>query len=558
MQQEVTISTDNQRRAARGLIAAVLFIFIILPIAAVFSEAVMPDGRFDFYYALQTVAAKDNVTTITNSLVLGFLVVIVSAIISTPLAFLLARTSFSRLKWLDIVLMIPFMTPPYISSMGWILFMQKRGLFQQMFPWTGSLSESFFSLGGLVLVMSFHVFPFMTTMLKNAIVNIGMNLEESAAVSGAGFACRLKKVMFPLLTGNYAIAMLLVFVKTLSEYGTPSTLGNRIGFYVFTTDIHRCASTAPIDFGKASSLSSVLVVICLIMWLMQSYTTSAHTYHLVGAKGRRRSLYDLGGTAKALGGAYICLVTALAVGVPYFSVIATSLIKLRGYGLAAGNFTLQHYVALFADNSKGWEAMLTSTFLAVVSATAATILGTLIVVSVRKSGRWKKLIEGEALLPEMLPNIVLVIGMMLFWNQLYGFIPLYNTLGFMVLVYVVMFLPYSVQYVSSALMQTGGTLMEAGLVCGGSRSYVFFHVTLPLIRRGVLMGWMMIFIIVFRELVGASLISPPNVQTVSTFIVREFEQGSASIAMAMALLCVLITTTLLIIINYAAARKKGA
>lgn len=237
--------------------------------------------------------------------------------------------------------------------------------------------------------------------------------------------------------------------------------------------------------------------------------------------------------------------------------IATSLIKLRGYGLAKGNFTFQHYVELFMENQKGVEALLTSTFLAVCSSTIASIFGTLLVVCVRKAKRWKKVLEAEALLPEMLPNIVLVIGLMLFWNRMYRTIPLYNTLGFMVLVYVVMFLPYSVQYGSSALMQNSEVLLEAGRICGGNPRYVFIHVTLPLILKGVMQGWMMIFIIVFRELVAASLISPPNVQTVSTFIVREFEQGSASVAMAMALLCVLITTTLLILLNYVIGRKKS-
>lgn len=548
--------TDNKQRILYFSIFVILFALVILPIAAVFSEAVIINDRFDFSNALRTITNKDNLSTITNSLLLGFLVVIVSTVVSTPLAFLLARSRFSRWKWLDVVLMIPFMTPPYISSMGWILFMQKRGLFQQLFPWTGSISETFFSLGGLVLAMSFHVFPFMTTMIRNAILNIGINLEESAAVSGAGFVRRLRKILLPLLTGNYAIAMLLVFVKTLSEYGTPSTLGNRIGFYVFTTDIHRYASTAPIDFGKASSLSSVLVMICMLMWLLQSRITAKHTYSLVGGKGKKERPYHFGKAAEMICGIYIFLIIIVTIGVPYFSVIATSLIKLRGYGLASGNFTFQHYVELFTDNSKGWRALLTSTFLAVTSATIASILGTWIVVSVKKAGKWKQVIEGEALLPEMLPNIVLVIGMMLFWNKLYRLLPLYNTLGFMVLVYVVMFLPYSIQYVSSAFMQTGSSLIEAGNVCGGNQIYVFIHVTLPLIMRGVMQGWMMIFIIVFRELVGASLISPPNVQTVSTFIVREFEQGSASVAMSMALICVLVTTALLMILNYAIGRKK--
>jgi len=450
------------------------------------------------------------------------------------------------------------MTPPYIASMGWILFMQKRGLFQQLFPWTGSISEEFFSLGGLVFVMSMHVFPFITTILKNAILNIGINLEESGAVSGAGFWYRMRKIIMPLLTGNYAIGMLLVFVKVLSEYGTPATLGKRIGFYVFTTDIHRYATTSPIDFGKAASLSSVLVSICLIMWYAQNYITSKNTYNLVTGKGQKRNKYEIKRRTKILGGIYIALIIIIAIGVPYFSVIATSLIKVRGYGLAAGNFTLKHYVDLFTANGKGIEALLTSTILGALVATIASIIGTFIVVTIRKAKRWKKLIEMESLLPEMIPNIVLVIGLMLFWNKIYNVIPLYNTIGFMILVYVVMFLPYTIQYVSSALMQMGDSLLEAGKVCGANKMYIFRKITLPLIMQGVLYGWMMIFIIVFRELVGASLISPPNVQMVSTFIVREFEQGSASVGMAMAVVCVLVSTTLLIILNYATSRKKAS
>ena len=39
--------------------------------------------------------------------------------------------------------MIPFMTPPYIGSMGWILFMQPNGYFEQFFPMLKTVSSSF-------------------------------------------------------------------------------------------------------------------------------------------------------------------------------------------------------------------------------------------------------------------------------------------------------------------------------------------------------------------------------------------------------------------------------
>ena len=538
------------------ILLVILAGLIVCPLIMVFAEAVIIDGRLDLHQAWSIIADSENLQTIWNSLLLGVCVVLCSTVFAAPTAYLLARTQLARHKWLDIVFMVPFMTPPYIASMGWILFMQKRGLFQQLFPFTGSFSEGFFSFGGLVLVMSLHVFPFMMTILKNAILNIPASLEESGAVLGAGFGLRLRKIFAPLLTGNFAIGALLVFVKTLSEYGTPYTLGRRIGFYVFTTDIHRYSTTAPVDFGRSASLSSVLICICMALWLLQNYITNRNSYRLVSGKGSRPARTTLSGAGLAAAWIWVALVILVAIGIPYFSIIATSLIKLRGYGLAAGNFTLEHYVELFTT-SRSLEAIGNSIFLAVSSATLCSVLGTIVVSAVRRGkGLLKKLVEGISLLPEMLPGIVLIIGIMLFWNAIYQVIPLYNTMGIMVLAYVVLYLPYTVQYVTSSFTQINDSLLQAGRTFGGSPFYVFRRVTLPMISKGILTGWMMIFIIAFRELVTASLIAPPNVLVVSTYINREFEQGSVSLGMAMAVLCVLITTTALLIMNAVTEREK--
>lgn len=536
----------------------VLAFLIVCPLVSVFAEAVILDGRLDLYRAWTIIADPENLQTIGNSLLLGVCVVLLSTVIAAPTAYLLARSQLGKHKWLDIVFMVPFMTPPYIASMGWILFMQRRGLFQQMFPFTGRLSEGFFSFSGLVLVMTLNVFPFMMTILKNAIRNIPASLEESGAVFGAGFGLRLRKIFAPLLTGNFAIAALLVFVKTLSEYGTPYTLGRRIGFYVFTTDIHRYSTTAPVDFGKSASLSSVLILICMIMWLAQNYITNRTSYRLVSGKGSRPVRTHLAGGGLAAAGIWIGLVLVVSIGIPYFSIIASSLIKLRGYGLAPDNFTLEHYAELFTTD-KSLNAIGNSIFLAIVAACICSVLGTVVVMAARRGkGRLAKVVEGASMLPEMLPAIVLVIGIMLFWNAIYDVLPLYNTMGIMVLAYVVLYLPYTVQYVTSAFTQINDNLIQAGRTFGGDPAYVFRRITLPMIAPGILTGWMMIFIIAFRELVTASLIAPPNVLVVSTYINREFEQGSVSLGMAMAVLCVLITTAALLIMNIVTERKKAA
>lgn len=540
------------------ILGMILFFLIVCPVLSIFAKAIIVDGRLNFSQAGETLLESKNAVMIGNSLLLGVLVVVVSTVIAAPLAYLFSRTRFARYRVFDIVFMIPFMTPPYIASMGWILFMQKRGLLQQLIPQAEGCEDWFFTLAGLVLVMSLHVFPFMLTMLKNAMLNIPSSLEEAGAVFGAGFFRRIQKIFVPLLSGNYAIGALLVFVKTIAEYGTPATLGKRIGFDVFTTEIHRYATVAPIEFGKSATLASVLVGICLCMWMLQNYITVRKSYNLVSGKGSRFTEIKLGIVPTVFCWIYIVLVLVLAIGVPYFSVISTSLIKLRGYGFAKGNFTLQHYVELFTENTKGISALSNSLILAVSAATICAVLGTVIVLAIRGFGRKEgKVIEAMSLLPEMLPGIVLVIGIMLFWNQIYKWIPLYNTLGIMVLSYVVLFLPYTVQYVTSSFTQISVSLMAAGQVFGGSPFYIFRRITVPLIAKGIATGWMMTFIIAFRELVTASLIAPPNTLVVSTFIVREFEQGSVSVGMAMAVLCVLFTTTALLILNHAIDKSKN-
>ena len=545
------------KKAIIALFIILLVFLIICPLLSIFAEAVFQDGRFSLEIAIETITESENAAMIGSSLLLGLLVVIVSSIIALPLAYLFSRTQLARYRFFDIIFMIPFMTPPYIASMGWILFMQKRGLMQQLFPSLAFITDWFFSLGGLVMVMSFHVFPFMMTMMKNAMISVPSSLDEAGAVLGAPFRTRIRKLFMPLITGNYAIGALLVFVKTISEYGTPSTLGRRIGFDVFTTDIHRYATVAPIEFGKSASLASALIGICLMIWLLQNYITKKKTYSLVGGKGNALRLVHLSGPALAAAIVFIAAVVFFSMVIPLFSVIVSSLIKLRGYGMRAGNYTFGNYIKVFTEDKQGINALLVSIFLAVSSATIAAMLGTISVTLSRRAGkRMEKLIEGITLLPEMLPSIVLVLGIMLFYNAIYQMIPIYGTLGIMVLSYVILFLPYTVQYVTSAYSQISPSLAAAGRIFGGTPVYVFVHITLPLISRGILSGWMMTFIIAFRELVTPSLIAPTDTLTVSTYINRQFEQGSIGKGMAMAVICIIFSTVSLLILNKAIISKN--
>ncbi|MBT2293263.1 iron ABC transporter permease [Paenibacillus albidus] len=535
-----------------------LAILVLLPLLLIFWTSIYPDRQLDLAAPLRTILGNpDLLQVLLNSVGLGVSVIALTTVFALPLAWIMAKTDLGRHAWLDVVLLIPFMTPPYIGSMGWMLFMQTGGYMEQFVPAAAVLTPYFFSYGGMVLIMSLHLFPFLYLLLRNALLQIGGSLEEAASVHGAPFFYKFKRVIIPLLLSSYGLGALLIFVKTIAEFGTPATFGRKIGFYVLTSEIHKYISSWPIDFGKATSLASLLLGVCLVMWYIQTLISSRFSYRLVGGKGIRSKRHPAKGLVGVISWGYVVVLLVASIGVPYFSIVTASLLKLRGEGLSWGNLTLQHYAELLAPGSPGQQALLNSFGLALVASSIAVILGTWFALTIGKAGTLRqKITDLFSLLPNTVPGIVLVVGLILFWNSRWMPIPLYNTYGMVVLTYVVLFLPYTVQYVKASYGQLDPALMQAGQIFGGTPAYVFRRILLPLLLPGMAAGWMMTFTISNRELVASLLILPPSMQTAATYIFAQFEQGAVAMGMAMAVISVGITTALLLVIQYVSPDRK--
>lgn len=524
-----------------GMTVALLLVamLIVIPLCLILFSSVYENSGWNFLKPFEVMQSGGLAGIFLNSMLLGVLVVIGATIFAFPLAFIMSKTDVGKYSKLDIVFMIPFMTPPYIGSMGWILFMQPNGYFEQFFPGLKSISSSFFSLGGMVLIMSLHLFPFLYFMLKNTLLQIGSSKEEAAAVHGGSFFYRLRKIIFPLLVSSYVMGALLIFVKTIAEFGTPATFGRRIGFHVLTSEIHKFISSWPIDFSSATALSSLLLSACMLIWYMQNVLNRKYSYAMVSGKGVKSKRYTLSIFARVIAWFYVIGLLIVAIGIPYFSILIASLSKLRGGGLHVNSFTTSHYEALFTMGSPGLEALWNSFHFSLVTAIVAVIIGVFLALMIRKGkNSSEKWLDMCGMLPNMVPGIVMVVGLILFWNSPYMPMSIYNTPVMVIVTYVVLFLPYTVQYVKASLGQIDDSLIQAGSVFSGNYIYIFRKIILPLIIPGILAGWAMIFTISIRELVASLLVLPPSVETSATFIFAQFEQGEVSIGMAMAVVSV--------------------
>lgn len=543
-------------RRTFGLLLTIVTTFAIAPLIAIVYYTFVHDGHFDVSQ-LSRMFDNDRLwRTLGNSLLLGVLVILGTTILALPMALIRTKTSLHKYDWLDIILTIPFMTPPYIGSMGWILFMQNNGFLQQLVPGTAWLSNAFFSLFGMVMVMSLHLFPFLYLMLKNTLLRINGSFLDAALIFGRSSLRNWLQVILPLLVSSYVLGVLLVFIKTLAEFGTPATFGSRIGFQVFTTEIHSYLSRWPVDIRMATSLSLFLLSVCLVVWYFQNLIGRKFTYSVLS--GKTPAVREIKDKWYIKLGAwfYVGIVLLFAIGIPYFSIIVTSLQKVRGDGLSAGNFSFASYQAVFTSGSAGLAAFINSVVFSILTAVITAIIGLFIALYIKK-GETKKqqMLDFFSLMPNIIPGIVFVVGLIMFWNAPWLPATIYNTKTMVVVTYCVLFLPYSVQYTKSTLSQLDQSIFQSAAILGRNSWDMYRYIFVPLLMQGILAGMMMTFIISMRELVAGLLILPPSVETGATFIYSQFEQGNVGLGMAVAVITVAMTVVFMFLLDW--LQKRG-
>ncbi|SES04763.1 iron(III) transport system permease protein [Gracilibacillus ureilyticus] len=537
-----------RRHAPFTALFIILSILAVAPLLAVIGYTFLEDGSLSFDSMLSVLQNNSIFKTMQNSLLLGLYVIALTTCIALPLAIIRTKTILAKYDWLDIIFTIPFMTPPYIGSMGWILFMQHNGYYEQIFQ--ADAPFTFFSVAGMVFIMSMHLYPFLYLMLKNALLRIDGSFQDATLIYGGHPIMNWIRAILPLLISSYVMAALLIFIKTLAEFGTPATFGKRIGYDVFTTEIHGYLSHWPINISAATSLSLILLSVCMLIWYIQNVISRKHSYGTLSGKSTNANQMKDSLIIRIVSSGYVLIILGLSIGVPYFSIIATSLLKVRGEALSLSNITFSHYTDLFTIGSSSFQALMNSINFAFVASTIAVTIGFCAALYIQDGKRKpQQFLDVTSLLSNIIPGIVFVVGLILFWNAAWLPATIYNTSWMPIVTYIVLFLPYSVQYTKSALSQLHPSIHQSNAVFAQNSWIILLKIWLPLLGQGILAGWMMTFIISMRELVGSLLILPPSVETSATFIFSQFEQGDVSKGMAMAVITVLLTILCIFLIE---------
>ena len=524
-----------------------LVLVVAVPFVAVLLQAVFPQlGRGSFAAPFSAVAGALGDPALLgmagNTVLLGVLVVALSAMVAVPLAVFRALFRVPGAVIWDILFLIPFMIPPYIAVLGWIMTLQPRGYLAQVAGF--DLAPFLFSLPGIVFVMTLNTFPVVYFAVSRTLETVGSRFANVARVFGASPTRAFWRITLPLSSPGLAASLLLVFAMAIEEYGTPAALGSRAGFDVLVTAVDLRVSDWPIDLPGAAILSLVLVVLSFGAFLMQRWILNRRSYVATTGKPQNAAKGELGvWTLPAL--ALFALVAGVATVLPLLAILATALSRTISGGLAWSNLGTDNFAAILGDTTGALKALGTSLSLGLAAALLTGILGALSAYAVVKSTvRGRGVLDVLTILPNALPGIVVAVGLILAWNQPWLPATPYNTALILLLAYCCILLPQPVRYATAAFHQIGDNLEAAARVSGASPLAAFRRILLPLILPSLLSAMLLVFAVATRELVASVVVAPVGVSTISTYIWRQFEQGSVGLGMAMAFVTILITTAL--------------
>jgi len=519
------------------LTVALLVVLVALPLLFILLQALFPalaQGSFAGAFSpIPTLLADPQLPALLGgTLKTGLAVALLSALIGIPLGTLRGLFNLPLARLWDLLLLIPFLTPPYIAALSWMLALQHNGYLAQLIG--VDLNDLLFSQSGIALVMTLNIFPVVYFAVSRSLLASGQQLAIVARVHGASARRAFWHVTLPMMLPALAAGVLLAFTLAIEEYGVPAALGSRAGVVMLTVGIEERLADWPIDLPGSSLLSLLLVLVALAAFALQKKLVGSKEVTSITGKPAQNSGVPLGGWCWPVL-ALFSLVALLVVVVPMSSMLLTALLSTLSGGMQRDNLTLRHFSALFAQHGDALAALSTSFGLALGAALITGLLGFLAawLVVVRRI-RGAAVIDALSLLPAALPGVVVGVGLILLWNQPFWPVTPYNSWAILLISYCCLLLPWPVRYVGSALKQLGGNLEPAARVHGASSLQALRHIVLPLVFPSLLAAMLMVFAIASRELVTSLLLAPAGMQTVSIFIWRQFEQGSVGQGMAMA------------------------
>ncbi|SAL01241.1 ABC transporter permease [Caballeronia ptereochthonis] len=488
------------------------------------NPAVFTFGNYKLAYG-----SPETLRTLFNSLKFALGAACVSFAIGTVLAWIIERTNTPLRKFFYAITIVPLIVPSILFTIAWIfLASPKIGVLNVALGALFGVTKPIFniySMSGMIWVDGLHYSTMAFLLMSAAFRGMDPSLEESSLMSGAGIARTMWRITLRLAFPAIVSTLLILFVRALESFEVPALIGLPVKLQVFTSSIYEAIEQYPSQIGLASSYSMLLLVITSVGLYLQSRVSSGGgKYSTISGKGFRPRVVDIGKWRYLMAGVFL-VYFLLIVALPFAVLLWSSLQKYyRTPSLSALHHLSFDAYRYILHLSTLRHAVINSLVLSFGCATAVMLLSAVICWIVTKTklpGRW--FLDNLASLPLVFPGLVLGLSFMIV--SLKVDIGIYGTLWILLIAYITRFMPYGMRYTTTSMVQIHKELEESAAMSCASWSATFFRIVLPLLKPGLLAGWIYVMIVSIRELSSSILLYSPGSETVSIVIWELWQNG---------------------------------
>lgn len=523
-------------RLILGLTIFCLVVLVAMPVGSLLVSSIWGESGLTFRYFKEAFSSSLYLKPLLNSLELGAWTGVMSVFIGLPLAWAVARTNMPGKGLITATATLSYLAPPFLTAIAFVnLFSPNAGVLNVFFRdvlGLPALTFNIFSMAGLVLVTVLHTFPFVFLLARSALESVDASYEEAAQILGAGKLRTALSITAPLVAPAVLSGTLLAFVNAIALFGSQAIIGLPARIVTLPTRIYSLFDYPP-EYGLASALSLVFVVITITALYLQRSYLARRSFVTLGGKGSRPQFLDLGPWRWVLFGFGI-LIFLVAIIAPFSTLTAVSLSGSWGLDFWKG-LTLKHYHFILFEYDVTRRAIVNSLYLATMAASLAVVIGGLVSwIDLRTQLPGRKALDYAALIPLGLPGIVMAVALIRFW--LHMPLALYGTLSILLLAYVGRYVPLAVRSSNSALRQIDPSLEESAQILGATWSQVMRQITFPLIRPGLFAGWLLVFVPAVQELSASILLFSSKTMTLAVAVYNLYETGYTEPVAALAMI----------------------
>jgi sulfate transport system permease protein len=244
-----------------GLVAlalAYMIVFLFLPLATVFTEAL--HRGFAEYFA--AIVEPDALAAVKLTLITAAIAVPLNVVFGIAASWAIAKFEFAGKSMLITLIDLPFSVSPVISGLVYVLLFGAQGLLGR---WLQSHDiQIVFAIPGIVLATIFVTFPFVARELIPLMQEQGTEEEEAARSLGAGGWATFYRVTLPNIKWGLLYGVLLCNARAMGEFGAVSVVSGHIRGFTNTIPLHVEILYNEYNFVASFAVASLLAFLALV------------------------------------------------------------------------------------------------------------------------------------------------------------------------------------------------------------------------------------------------------------------------------------------------------